>query len=75
MNAYTTGQRKRRKTHDQHNLNREDVRWHKTGKTKPVGIDGVHKGWLKILVLYKSPDEKMQGLGARKEKLENRKFA
>ncbi|XP_030530828.1 SUPPRESSOR OF GAMMA RESPONSE 1-like [Rhodamnia argentea] len=54
MNAYTTGQRKRRKIHDQHNLNREDVRWHKTGKTKPVAIDGVHKGWQKIMVLYKS---------------------
>lgn len=54
MNAYATGQRKRRKIHDQHNLNREDVRWHKTGKTKPVAIDGVHEGWQKIMVLYKS---------------------
>ncbi|XP_010033337.1 SUPPRESSOR OF GAMMA RESPONSE 1 isoform X1 [Eucalyptus grandis] len=54
MNAYATGQRKRRKIHDQHNLNREDVRWHKTGKTKPVAIDGVHIGWQKIMVLYKS---------------------
>ncbi|KAF8028961.1 hypothetical protein BT93_E1587 [Corymbia citriodora subsp. variegata] len=54
MNAYATGKRKRRKIHDQHNLNREDVRWHKTGNTKPVAIDGAHKGWQKIMVLYKS---------------------
>ncbi|KAI6671324.1 hypothetical protein NL676_006209 [Syzygium grande] len=54
MNAYATGQRKRRKIHDQHNLNGEDVRWHKTGNTKPVAIDGVHEGWQKIMVLYKS---------------------
>ncbi|XP_043706576.1 SUPPRESSOR OF GAMMA RESPONSE 1-like [Telopea speciosissima] len=53
-NAYATGQRKRRKIQNQHSLTEEDVRWHKTGKTKPVIENGVHKGWKKIMVLYKS---------------------
>ncbi|KAJ1402060.1 NAC domain [Sesbania bispinosa] len=49
--AYATGQRKRRKIH--HNgLNEEHVRWHKTGKTKAIVEDGVHKGFKKIMVLY-----------------------
>jgi len=30
------------------------VRWHKTGKTKPVMENGVQKGWKKIMVLYRS---------------------
>lgn len=51
MNAYTTGQRKRRKIHH-HGLTEEHVRWHKTGKTKAVIEDGVHKGFKKIMVLY-----------------------
>nr|APY18975.1 NAC6 protein [Carica papaya] len=49
--AYTTGTRKRRKVHN----NEEDgseTRWHKTGKTRPVLVDGVIKGFKKILVLY-----------------------
>ncbi|XP_058739416.1 SUPPRESSOR OF GAMMA RESPONSE 1-like [Vicia villosa] len=51
MNAYSTGQRKRRKI--QHHGSTEDhVRWHKTGKTKAVIEDGVHKGYKKIMVLY-----------------------
>ncbi|KAJ1422424.1 P-loop containing nucleoside triphosphate hydrolase [Sesbania bispinosa] len=51
INAYSTGQRKRRKI--QHNdLTEEHVRWHKTGKTKAVIEDGVHKGFKKIMVLY-----------------------
>ncbi|GLT65106.1 hypothetical protein SLA2020_375580 [Shorea laevis] len=54
INAYATGQRKRRKIHNQHDLNQERVRWHKTGKTKPVIEKGVLKGWKKIMVLYKS---------------------
>lgn len=53
-NAYATGQRKRRKIHRQSPLSAEHVRWHKTGKTKPVIENGVHKGWKKIMVLYKS---------------------
>lgn len=51
-NAYTTGQRKRRKIHHQNGLTEEHVRWHKTGKTKAVIEDGVHKGFKKIMVLY-----------------------
>ncbi|XP_039031976.1 SUPPRESSOR OF GAMMA RESPONSE 1-like [Hibiscus syriacus] len=54
INAYATGQRKRRKIHSQDDTNEEHVRWHKTGKTKPVIENGVHKGWKKIMVLYKS---------------------
>lgn len=54
--AYNTGTRKRRKI--QHNAETEDtggdVRWHKTGKTKPVIVDGVHVGCKKIMVLYSS---------------------
>lgn len=30
------------------------MRWHKTGKTKPVSIDGKHIGCKKIMVLYMS---------------------
>lgn len=54
INAYSTGQRKRRKIQNQDSTNEEHVRWHKTGKTKPVTENGVHKGWKKIMVLYKS---------------------
>ncbi|XP_020238054.1 SUPPRESSOR OF GAMMA RESPONSE 1 [Cajanus cajan] len=52
VNAYATGQRKRRKIHDERGLNEENVRWHKTGRTKAVIEDGVHKGFKKIMVLY-----------------------
>lgn len=53
-NAYATGQRKRRKIHNQHSLIliKEDVRWHKTGKTRSVMENGVKKGYKKIMVLY-----------------------
>lgn len=53
-NAYATGQRKRRKIHSLHGSTEEHVRWHKTGKTKPVIENGVQKGCKKIMVLYKS---------------------
>ncbi|XP_015971448.1 SUPPRESSOR OF GAMMA RESPONSE 1 [Arachis duranensis] len=53
-NAYTTGQRKRRKIHHEC-LTEEHVRWHKTGKTKAILEDGVHKGFKKIMVLYIRP--------------------
>ncbi|XP_008812203.2 SUPPRESSOR OF GAMMA RESPONSE 1-like [Phoenix dactylifera] len=53
-NAYASGHRKRRKIHDDCDKSEERVRWHKTGKTIPVLENGVHKGWRKILVLYKS---------------------
>ncbi|KAH1205148.1 SUPPRESSOR OF GAMMA RESPONSE 1 [Glycine max] len=51
-NAYATGQRKRRKIHHQQGLTEEHVRWHKTGKTKAIIEDGVHKGFKKIMVIY-----------------------
>lgn len=50
MKAYNTGTRKRRKI-----LGDDcDVRWHKTGRTKPVILDGVQRGCKKIMVLYMS---------------------
>nr|QSD99898.1 NAC family transcription factor [Melilotus albus] len=48
--AYTTGTRKRRKV--QTDEEGSETRWHKTGKTRPVFIGGVMKGFKKILVLY-----------------------
>lgn len=50
--AYNTGTRKRRKIQGD---DLGDVRWHKTGKTKPVMVDGTHQGCKKIMVLYMSP--------------------
>ncbi|XP_010523400.1 PREDICTED: NAC domain-containing protein 8-like [Tarenaya hassleriana] len=49
IKAYSTGTRKRRKIHDD---DFGDVRWHKTGRTKPVILDGVQRGCKKIMVLY-----------------------
>ncbi|XP_018823688.1 SUPPRESSOR OF GAMMA RESPONSE 1 [Juglans regia] len=51
IKAYNTGTRKRRKIHGD---DFGDVRWHKTGKTKPVILDGVQRGCKKIMVLYVS---------------------
>ncbi|XP_059670542.1 NAC domain-containing protein 73-like [Cornus florida] len=48
--AYTTGTRKRRKV--QTDADGGETRWHKTGKTRPVIIGGLVKGFKKILVLY-----------------------
>ncbi|KAL5571091.1 hypothetical protein UlMin_023191 [Ulmus minor] len=48
--AYTTGTRKRRKVHT--DAEGGETRWHKTGKTRPVFVDGRIKGYKKILVLY-----------------------
>ncbi|KAL6838595.1 hypothetical protein ACP4OV_031552 [Aristida adscensionis] len=47
--AYNTGTRKRRKINTD---DLADIRWHKTGKTKPVLVDGAHLGCKKIMVLY-----------------------
>ncbi|XP_072072752.1 SUPPRESSOR OF GAMMA RESPONSE 1 isoform X1 [Arachis hypogaea] len=47
IKAYNTGTRKRRKVHGQ-----DDVRWHKTGRTKLITLNGVQKGCKKIMVLY-----------------------
>lgn len=54
INAYATGQRKRRKVHSEQGSTEEHVRWHKTGKTKPVMENGIRKGYKKIMVLYKN---------------------
>ncbi|GAU29027.1 hypothetical protein TSUD_165450, partial [Trifolium subterraneum] len=51
MNAYSVGQRKRRKIHHRDSTEAH-VRWHKTGKTKAIIENGVHKGFKKIMVLY-----------------------
>ncbi|XP_044494844.1 SUPPRESSOR OF GAMMA RESPONSE 1-like [Mangifera indica] len=51
IKAYSTGTRKRRKINDNDLC---DVRWHKTGKTKPVMLDGIQRGCKKIMVLYMS---------------------
>ncbi|XP_048319245.1 SUPPRESSOR OF GAMMA RESPONSE 1 [Ziziphus jujuba] len=51
VKAYNTGTRKRRKIHGD---DCGDVRWHKTGRTKPVILDGVQRGCKKIMVLYMS---------------------
>ncbi|KAG9132676.1 hypothetical protein Leryth_016722 [Lithospermum erythrorhizon] len=62
--AYTTGTRKRRKIQteltDQLTASAStnnassggETRWHKTGKTRPVLVNGKQKGCKKILVLY-----------------------
>lgn len=51
--AYTTGTRKRRKIQtDCDEQGGGETRWHKTGKTRPVMINGKQKGCKKILVLY-----------------------
>uniref|UniRef100_A0A7C9DKB7 NAC domain-containing protein n=1 Tax=Opuntia streptacantha TaxID=393608 RepID=A0A7C9DKB7_OPUST len=48
--AYTTGTRKRRKVHT--DVEGGETRWHKTGKTRAILVNGVVKGFKKILVLY-----------------------
>ncbi|KAK4272122.1 hypothetical protein QN277_020716 [Acacia crassicarpa] len=57
INAYASGQRKRRKIHHYHAATEEHVRWHKTGKTKSVMDGGIHKGFKKIMVLYIRPEK------------------
>ncbi|TKW04979.1 hypothetical protein SEVIR_7G146000v4 [Setaria viridis] len=54
-NAYGCGHRKRRKVSgDVGSVCDEHIRWHKTGKPKPIRDDnGVKKGWKEILVLYR----------------------
>ncbi|CAN6252158.1 unnamed protein product [Urochloa humidicola] len=55
--AYGCGKRKLRRviscSSDQ-TVTKEYVRWHKTGRSKPIYENGVKKGWKKILVLYKT---------------------
>lgn len=57
FNAYASGHRKRRRIHGQESTIKANVRWHKTGKTKPVMENVVLKGFKKIMVLY-APSKK-----------------
>ncbi|KAF6169329.1 hypothetical protein GIB67_028749 [Kingdonia uniflora] len=41
--AYTTGTRKRRKIQSECDLQGGETRWHKTGKTRPVAVNGEHE--------------------------------
>ncbi|XP_010545325.1 PREDICTED: NAC domain-containing protein 78 isoform X1 [Tarenaya hassleriana] len=50
--AYTTGTRKRRKINGDSGA--AETRWHKTGKTRLVMVNGQRKGCKKILVLYEN---------------------
>ncbi|XP_022986363.1 NAC domain-containing protein 73-like [Cucurbita maxima] len=50
--AYTTGTRKRRKVEAEEAEGEGETRWHKTGKTRAVQVEGRVKGYKKILVLY-----------------------
>ncbi|KAK7373195.1 hypothetical protein VNO80_06593 [Phaseolus coccineus] len=52
INAYATGQRKRRKIHHQQGVTEERWRWHKTGKTKAIIENGICRGFKKIMVLH-----------------------
>lgn len=49
-----SGHRKRRKINNSESQLEGNVRWHKTGKTKAIIENGVHKGCKKIMVLYES---------------------
>ncbi|SPT18764.1 unnamed protein product [Triticum aestivum] len=53
-NAYVVGKRKRRKiSNSDHTVCDENLRWHKTGKSRSIlDNNGDIKGWKKILVLY-----------------------
>ncbi|CAK9864982.1 unnamed protein product [Sphagnum jensenii] len=57
--AYTTGTRKRRKIHAN---GREEVRWHKTGKTRPVLQNRKVLGFKKIMVLYERVGKKSKNV-------------
>ncbi|KAG6493773.1 hypothetical protein ZIOFF_048776 [Zingiber officinale] len=53
--AYAKGPRKRRRISRCGSSEEPAVRWHKTGRTKLVlDINGVQKGWKKIMVLHES---------------------
>lgn len=54
-NAYSSGTRKRRRIQDPDSTIKSIVRWHKTGKTKPVMENGIVKGYKKIMVLNGTP--------------------
>ncbi|GAU23519.1 hypothetical protein TSUD_39980 [Trifolium subterraneum] len=52
VKAYSSGGRKRRRLFDQ---DFGELRWHKTGKTRRIFLDGIQKGCKKIMVLYTTP--------------------
>ncbi|RLN07001.1 NAC domain-containing protein 73-like [Panicum miliaceum] len=54
--AYNCGKRKRRRiiSCGDNTVTDDHVRWHKTGRSKPIYDNGVKKGWKEIMVLYKS---------------------
>ncbi|KAJ0260944.1 NAC domain containing protein 85 [Hirschfeldia incana] len=55
VHAYPKGERKRRViTPSASGLKDASLRWRKSGKTKPVMLNGVQKGCKKFMVLYKS---------------------
>ncbi|GKA61155.1 suppressor of gamma response 1 isoform X2 [Tanacetum coccineum] len=60
IKAYNAGTRKRRKAGRykvQPKIHGDDFgefRWHKTGRTKPVVLDGIQRGNKKIMVIYVS---------------------
>lgn len=57
--AYTTGTRKRRKVQSGEDIGKGlEMRWHKTGKTRPVVENGKQIGCKKIMVLYVSSGKK-----------------
>ncbi|XP_073385164.1 uncharacterized protein [Physcomitrium patens] len=61
--AYTTGTRKRRKIQtDDIPDGGADVRWHKTGKTRPVSQGGKVLGHKKIMVLYRATGKKSKNM-------------
>ena len=57
--AYPNGERKRRLI-TASVLTDASVRWRKSGKTKPVMVNGVHKGCKKFMVLYKSAKKELK---------------
>ncbi|KAI4304382.1 hypothetical protein MLD38_039902 [Melastoma candidum] len=50
LRAYSTGTRKQRKV--QKNPDGSKTRWHKTGHSRPILVNGTVKGFKKILALY-----------------------
>ena len=62
IRAFTTGTKKRRKVEGP--SNGVEVRWHKTGRTRPIMGNGTQLGFKKIMVLYTgAPCKHAQGIG------------
>jgi hypothetical protein len=52
IKAYNYGSRNRQRIFDQ---DFGDLRWHKTGKTRPIFLAEIQRGYKKIMVLYMTP--------------------